>query len=384
MRHSESKTITFYCGQNPEPWGPESLWTGIGGSEEAAILMSRHLARLGWRVEVFAQTPGDRSFVHEGVHWASFRDFDPERPGDVFVAWRHPEFVKLGRSHRLVFHWLHNRQEWPYADDVAAQVDRILLVSRHHRTDAGFADVDPRKLYCSSNGLDEEFLRAPGGNEPHRIIYASCPARGLILLLELWPQLRRRVPDAVLDIYYGFTAVYDDMSEAFPGLKYIKARVFQLLDQEGVTFHGRVGQDRLAEAFAGAGVWAYPTECRETSCITAMKALAMGCLPVTSGYGALGETLGGRDLGPDLSEKSISGSWWRRRRFFHRLVRAMKEGGSEAWRAKRLEWAAWARAQYSWRSIAEDWCRLFDEVDREKHLPFTSEPPVELERGRTL
>jgi len=284
------------------------------------------------------------------------------------VAWRCADHVRLARRHRFVFHWLHNRQEWGYPEDVAERVDRIILVSRHHREDPGFAGVDPRKLYCSSNGLDEEFLRPPGQNEPHRVIYASCPARGLIPLLEMWPRVRKRVPDATLDVYYGFTAVYDDMARMFTGLLYIKARVYQLLEQmapHGVTFHGMVGQDRLAEAFARAGVWAYPTECRETSCITAMKALAMGCLPVTSGYGVLGETLGGRDLGPTHPERLIGRSRWRLRRYLGRLVFALEAGERDEWRARRLEWASWARARYSWQEIVEDWSHLFDEVARE-------------------
>lgn len=364
MSSHGGQSIAFYCGPSVEPWGPASLWTGIGGSEEALIHVSRQLSRAGWQVTVYATPPGDGA-LDEGVRWLPIQQFDPERPGDVFVAWRFADHVRLARRYRLVFHWLHNRQEWAYPEDVAARVDRILLVSQHHRTDAGFAGVDPRKLYVSANGLDETFLRPPGGNEPHRVIYASCPARGLIPLLEMWPEVRRRVPDAALDVYNGFTAIYDDMARFYPGLTYIKARVYELLEQtapHGVTFHGMVGQDRLAESFARAGVWAYPTECRETSCITAMKALAMGCLPVTSGYGVLGETLGGRDLGPVHPEKLITQSRWRLRRFLGRLVRAMKVGERETWRARRLEWAAWARARYCWRTIAEDWCRLFAEL----------------------
>ena len=305
MSEAEPRTITFYCGDSVEPWGPESLWRGIGGSEEALIHMSRHLSRLGHRVEVFATPPGGQAGCWDGVRWAPFTEFDPGRAaGDVFVAWRNADFVELAGGFRQVYHWLHNRPWW-YEEETAARVDRILVVSEDHARDKGFDKVERRKLYVTSNGLDPEFLRDPGGNEPRRAIYASCPARGLTLLLEMWPEIRRRVPGALLDVYHGFTAVYDDMAEQYPGLKYIKALCYQLLDQEGVTFHGMVGQDRLAEGFARAGVWLYPTECQETSCITAMKALAMGCLPVTSGYAVLGETLGGRDNGPVDTKRPI-------------------------------------------------------------------------------
>ena len=124
------------------------------------------------------------------------------------------------------------------------------------------------------HGSDERaFLRPAGRNEPDRAIYASCPARGLLQVLEMWPRIRRSVPTATLDVYHGFNEVYHAMAGWYPGLLAIKAAVLQLLDQKGVTFHGMVGQDRLADGFARAGVWVYPTGTPETSCITAISSI---------------------------------------------------------------------------------------------------------------
>jgi glycosyltransferase involved in cell wall biosynthesis len=294
--------------------------------------------------------------------WFPYQAFDPDEGGDIFVAWRDSTFVPRGGRWTQVYHWVHDRQDWSYPQDVAERVDRILVLSKDHAANDGFSHIDRAKIYRTSNAIEEEFLRPPGDNVPHRAIYASCPARGLMTVLELWPEIRRRVPDAVLDVFYGFTPAYDDMAESFPGLKFIKAACLQLLDQPAVRFHGMVGHQELAEAFAASGVWLYPTDCRETSCITAMKALAMGCLPVTSGLAVLGETLGGRDLGPVHPTRPISRSRWRRWQFLRATVRAMREGGSDAARHLRLEWAAWARRQYSWPVVALDWCQLFDQV----------------------
>jgi glycosyltransferase involved in cell wall biosynthesis len=221
-------------------------------------------------------------------------------------------------------------------------------------------------LFCTSNGLDEAFLREPGRNEPDRVIYASCPSRGLLTLLDMWPWIKRKVRGARLDVFYGFTPSYDYMAGFYPGLHYLKKVILDRLDQDGVMFHGMVGQDRLAEGFAKAGVWAYPSDFPETSCITAMKALAMGCLPVTSGYCAVSETLGGRDLGPVDPKKLISASRLRLWRFRRRVVWAMTHGGGAKLSAKRLEWSRWARTRYSWRTVAESWHRLFAEVEAEK------------------
>lgn len=358
--------VAFYCRDHFQPWGPQSLYSGVGGSEEAAIHMARELAVLGCDVTVYGDlTPGARG-VHDGVRWLPFESFPSEPPGDVFISWRTADYVPRGEGWRQVYHWLHNRQDTPYPADVAARIDRVLLVSRHHATDPGFATLDPAKIHCTSNGLDSRFLRDPGRNEPDRLIYASCPARGLLQVLTMWPSIRREVPSAKLDVFHGFTPLYEAMAVHFPDLLTIKAAVLARLDQKGIAVHGMVGQDRLAEGFARAGVWVYPTETAETSCITAMKALAMGCLPVTSGYAALGETLGGRDFGPVNRDEPISRSRWRLWRFRRRVVWAMKNGGSRKLMATRIAWAEWARQQYAWRGVARDWMELFRAVDREK------------------
>lgn len=60
---------------------------------------------------------------------------------------------------------------------------------------------------------------------------------------------------------------------------------------DGVTDHGKVGQDVIVDQIKSAGVWAYPCFFPEISCITAMKAQAGGAVPVTSNYAALDETV---------------------------------------------------------------------------------------------
>lgn len=367
-------SVTIYCGRRHASWGPRSLWEGIGGSEEAVILLSRHLARQGCSVEVYTD-PLDPAPSADGVRWASCESFDKRRGGDVFIAWRDPRLVELAGQYAQRYHWMHDRPIYGYPHDYADRFDRVLAVSRHHAAADGFKPVKPERMHLTSNALDEEFLSPAGDNEPHRAIYASCPARGLMVVLEAWPAIRREVPDATLDVFYGFTADYDDMARAYPGLAWVKGRVLSMVQQDGVTFHGMVGQDRLAQFFARAGVWLYPTDTLETSCITAMKALAMGCIPITSGIGVLAETLGGRDCGPVHPTGPISRSRWRRWRFRRRVVDIMRRGDSPRIKALRHDWSRWARARYSWSDVARDWRRLFAEVEREKKDgPSTSHP----------
>lgn len=97
------KSIVFYCGPGTEPWGPEYLDKGCGGSEEAIIYLSRELAKLGWQVTVFNDReeeyidyPGGGGLV-EGkkydylVYYKPWTMLNPYDEFDVFVAWRHPQ-----------------------------------------------------------------------------------------------------------------------------------------------------------------------------------------------------------------------------------------------------------------------------------------------------
>ena len=91
----------------------------------------------------------------------------------------------------------------------------------------------------------------------HRAIYASSPDRGLEALLadDVWPEIRRQVPDAELRVFYGDSSLrIQDPKRADAIAERIKA-----MRHLGVTSHGRVSARQLAREMLAAGVLAYPT-----------------------------------------------------------------------------------------------------------------------------
>ena len=123
--------------------------------------------------------------------------------------------------------------------------------------------------------------------------YFSSYDRGLECLLNMWPEIRKQVPDATLDIYYGWD-IFDKVNAKVPELmrwRFIMAQKIRSLEPEGVSEHGRVSHQELAKAMKEIKVWAYPTEFTEIHCITALKAQEAGCIPVTTGCYALEETV---------------------------------------------------------------------------------------------
>ncbi len=127
----------------------------------------------------------------------------------------------------------------------------------------------------------------------HKVIYASSYDRGLECLLNLWPQIQAQVPDAQLDIYYGWNS-FDAVHKQNPEMMKFKWNIIRKLHELkplGVAEHGRVDHQTLAGKFREAKVWAYPTEFNEIHCITALKAQEAGCIPVTTGCYALETTV---------------------------------------------------------------------------------------------
>jgi glycosyltransferase involved in cell wall biosynthesis len=372
-RPEGKRTVAIYCGNSQNPWGWDSLETGIGGSEEAVILLSRELVREGWHVEVYA-FPGREQIGTDpyGVVWTPYYAFDPERPVDVFVGWR--QYMQpCPSTAALRVLWLHDTVVKEYfTEDMVAGWDVIFTVSAQHAE--GLPDHALPKLVVSANGLSSDFF-ADGPNHPHEFIYASSPDRGLLPLLREWPKIKAALPDATLDVFYGFTQNFMAEASRNTELRKLKDDIVRLLEQPGVFMHGMVGQRELAHAFARCGFWLYPTAWAETSCITAQKAQAMGCIPITSRHkdSALAETCGTFDIGPAARDGSIYDQPEWLAEWTETVIRESARDHAE----HRQTMKAWARKEFSWQRVATQWSALFSErlpakVPRPSMLPETT------------
>ena len=68
-----------------------------------------------------------------------------------------------------------------------------------------------------------------------------------------------------LHIFYGFNNI-EKMIRSYPYLAKMKENIEEQTDQNGVFWHGRIGQKQLYREFLKSGIWCYPTEFFETSC----------------------------------------------------------------------------------------------------------------------
>lgn len=186
-----------------------------------------------------------------------------------------------------------------------------------------------------------------------RIIYTSSYDRGLEHLLKMWPAIKKEVPDAELHCFYGWQ-LFDQFYSSNPGSMSWKADMVKLMQQNGITDHGRVPQRDLVKEYEKSGIWAYSTHFGEINCISAIKAQAYGCEPVVINYAALKETVQyGRKVDGDIYDKET------KEKFKLALIDALKNPMSED---KRNEMMAWAQKKYGWDIVAKSWDTLFKEV----------------------
>lgn len=344
--------IVIYCGPTFETWNPDTAKTsGLGGSEEAVVYLAQELVRLGWIVEVFNNC--DKPGVYAGVEYRNFWEHDPAVTADIFIAWRNSEYVLRANAGARVFVWLHDRQRPEYwTSERVSRMDKAIVLSKYHRQD--LADLPESKIFYSRNGIvPAQFAGTAAIQRDHqKCVYASSPDRGLDVLLELWPEIRKKAPDAHLHVFYGFSKTYDMLHKDHENMMQFKERILKALQQDGVHYHGKVPHHELHEHLMSAGLWLYPTHFTEISCITAMKAQAAGAVPITMTLAALDETVRhGYKIAFGIQDTRA------RQAFVNIAVDLLTH--PEKQDKVRAKMMPWALEHYAWKEVASEWDRCF-------------------------
>lgn len=367
QRKGFSLNFVFISTPTFEPWDWSNPDTkGIGGSETSHIEMARRLSELGHSVTSYAPIPSERAVLGPGgVFWHPFEHLQaafPATTDNVFVIYRAPElidFVPEGAPCWLICQDVdYHRKGQELTSERIVKLTRLVALCEtqgeyfHNRYPGAPVSV-------SSNGIKrqliEEIAKDPPERNPHRLMYASSPDRGMEYLLQVFPRLRELVPDAELHIYYGFDNI-EKVIEYYgkkSGIAKNTERLRALLQQPGVTFHGRMGQPELLREWFKSALWVHPSNFTETSCITCMDAQACGVIPVTSPVWAIAENVQyGTFIDGNVKHPLIQARY---------VLEAFKllidSQGQEEIRGEMMEWA---RIHFDWDKFAhqwEDWAR---------------------------
>ncbi len=253
----------------------------LGGSETAALHMVAALRRIGDEVTIVTRledVPAAQCDVFVNLRtWQIFQD--GPGPGRINYLWCHD-----GVGNQM----LEPLRDSAVAERVYGRADRVIVLSRYM---AGVwsenFNLPANKIFLSSNGIpfdrfsvDPESIVA----RPRRAYYSSVPYMGLEFLLKAWPIISEAVPQSELHVFSSVKVYESVETEEFKRL-YAEAERLP-----GVTYRGSVGQSELREEIKKSRVLAYPCIVPETSCITAMEAMAGGAAVASTAIGAMPET----------------------------------------------------------------------------------------------
>ncbi len=378
-------TLAIFCNEYGQTWWPNwsyaSIGTGLGGSEEAAYFMAHAMSNLGYRVIIYNEVKEAEAGPdpqNPWVEWRHHRTYDVENPPDIFIAWRYHISLALATASRgprpaRVFLWLQDAVSGDsFTHDMCDSIDAIFVLSDFHKRllpghCAGIGKVTP-------NGIDvgRQFRNGGHGDGENRagvMVYGSAPNRGLEILLDMWPSIHERCRVEVgitpkLRVFYGFSKSFVEFGRSGkmgPGFEeWMSGMLDKLHSLPGVEYIGMVSHEDLVSAYADSGLILYPTTYPETGCVTLMKAMCAGAVPVTSRFrdSTIPELTGRWEMGPaePLEKgwtKDITEGW--KKFYVDAVVEAVGKdvrGELSDWRAKmRSE----SRIRFDWSDVAQRW-----------------------------
>lgn len=283
-------SIAFVYPKRYSFYPPDYLERGLGGTESSLVLLSKALAKLGHNVEVYNCCFKDG--IYDDVSWKSLWTLDPNKKFDLVISLRLLETFKeykFGSAIKAV--WIHDE-----ALQGASKLDKndtvniwISVSNIQKKFIEKNESIKPENWFVTRNAFDEDIytdsLRKTKKIK-NQAIYCSAPDRGLDYLLDMWPEIKERVPDAKLVITGSFSLWGVSEEENNRIFKEIYDKVSKLKD---VTVFKRLPKRELAKLQAESEVMLYPTDFNEMFCISALECYAVGTPIISSKKAAIVE-----------------------------------------------------------------------------------------------
>lgn len=154
-KHWAENEIAIVCGQGFTPWSAKSLTNPggsfVGGSEEAVILLSKELTKLGWKVTVYNDPGADEGEI-DGVDYKYYYKFNPLDHFNILVSWRYPELADNNFNCKKLILWAHDiLNPLVFTKERVDKYDKIIVQSKWHRDN--IPEVPENKVLISSNGI---------------------------------------------------------------------------------------------------------------------------------------------------------------------------------------------------------------------------------------
>ena len=217
--------------------------------------------------------------------------------------------------------------------------------------------VPESKSLVIKNAIEKiEFGKKP--KDKINLIYHTTPWRGLTHLLKVFKSLN--LENVELNVCSS-TKIYGKKFDDVLGKEY--EDIFDDCKKiKDVNFLGFVKNNKIIELLKKTHIYAYPSIWPETSCISAIEAMAAGCEVVTTNLGALYETCTpfGTFVGFDRNYENLE------KKYKKALTDSIKKFWSIEVQEKLKLQQQTINILYSWDTRSNDWKKFFDEARRLK------------------
>ena len=217
--------------------------------------------------------------------------------------------------------------------------------------------IPEEKSLVIRNAIEKiEYIEKPKGKI--NLIYHTTPWRGLIHLLKVFKNLN--LDNVELNVCSS-TIIYGKKFDNILGKKFEKT-FEDCKSTKNVNYLGFVENTKIIELLKKMHIYAFPSVWPETSCISAIEAMAAGCQIVSSNLGALYETcspfgtLVSFDRNFDNFEK----------KFEKALLDSIKNFWSKENQKKLKMQRETINLIYSWDKRLVEWKSFFDEARKIK------------------
>lgn len=282
----------------------DNLFRGraITGSESSFLHLVRSFAESKHDVTVHGDfvAPSDSCAMLGGARVVQI-DEDAILPGDAdaYISLNEPDRlakVPMGaKGLRMVNiqynDFGHASSEWIQHVDIVASLSPV------HKAHLRMM-VPENKLTWIPNSIDPSLYSVSSAAREKSAVWCSSPDRGLHRILEIWPEVRRKVPEAKLYVCYRFDPWYERFREAESKTgdraRFIGECLRRLgrSGENGVFLLGGIANTALAGLLGKATVLPYTCDTMtftEGFSVSIMDACASGVVPVISDVDAIGD-----------------------------------------------------------------------------------------------
>jgi glycosyltransferase involved in cell wall biosynthesis len=251
-------------------------------------------------------------------------------------------------------------QEGEFTPDRVAKAYKIMVKTQFHRT--LIPNVPDEKIVIVPNGMDFSLFDQDVKKDQYLLVNTSSPDRSMDVLPELFKRVKEQVPQARLKWVYGFD-LFDKVHSERPLMLEWSRQTKAAMVDAGIENLGRVTQKEAAKLYLEGNVLAFPTEFAEIDCITVKKAQACGCMPVTTDFGALNESV---QYGIKIHSEKTKDNWCKPNQFHFGLEdKQLQDQWVDVVVAQlktpmgdRKDMREWTK-KFSWDKISNQWHEVF-------------------------